>query len=171
MSERDLWLAVLQQAVADATSPAGPEESRRNIQREALQWLKPGNADFQEVCYLADVDPDAFYEGFCRAYPDIKLFGEYSKRFHVKVSMKHKYVAFDQALTLDEWSEKSGIKVGTLASRLRQGWSIEVALTTPATIGRRPKKPITGGKGLAQEEISLHRAPQFARDPAQLEIF
>lgn len=38
--------------------------------------------------------------------------------------------------TLQEWCEKINIKYATLESRLRIGWSIEKALTTPVR-GRR----------------------------------
>lgn len=37
-----------------------------------------------------------------------------------------------ESLTLTEWSERSGIKKGTLAKRLHDGWSFAEAISTPA---------------------------------------
>lgn len=36
-----------------------------------------------------------------------------------------------EALTLPEWSERTGIETGTLFARLRRGWSAERTLCTP----------------------------------------
>ena len=44
-----------------------------------------------------------------------------------------------QSHSLDEWAEKVGMLKGTLASRLKLGWSIDKALTTP--VQRREKSP------------------------------
>lgn len=38
--------------------------------------------------------------------------------------------------TLAEWSETTGIHAGTINTRLRDGWSIERALTTPTRVVR-----------------------------------
>ena len=44
----------------------------------------------------------------------------------------NKYIeAFGECKTLSQWSESTGIKLGTLWSRLKKGWEIEKALTTP----------------------------------------
>ena len=37
-----------------------------------------------------------------------------------------------EAHTLPEWSRTTGLNIGTLRDRVRHGWSIEDALTTPA---------------------------------------
>lgn len=39
--------------------------------------------------------------------------------------------------TIAEWSERSGVPVDTLSYRLKAGWSVSAALTTPV----RPKQP------------------------------
>jgi hypothetical protein len=45
---------------------------------------------------------------------------------------KNVYLDFrGERLTLTEWAERIGMKVGTLWQRLNQGWSIEKALTKP----------------------------------------
>ena len=64
--ERDLWRAVVSQAVMDASwKQTGKHEnvgdSRINRDR-ARAWLLGNSADFREVCSLADFDPDAVRE-------------------------------------------------------------------------------------------------------------
>ena len=36
-----------------------------------------------------------------------------------------------ETLTLTDWSRRTGLGVTTIRERLRRGWSVEVALTTP----------------------------------------
>lgn len=71
--------------------------------------------------------------------------------------------AFGHSRTLAQWSEATGLPIGTIRSRLRYGWTVEQALTLPAdkaqsTAKRKagvvsnftPSKG-TGGRGTAQE--------------------
>jgi hypothetical protein len=46
-----------------------------------------------------------------------------------------------EALTLIEWSQRTGIRVETLLRRCRKGWSVEQALTTPPGEGRVATPP------------------------------
>jgi len=55
-SRRDLWRAVLQQAVADAVSEA-KDAFRCNNRDRARAWLAEPSDDFDEVCGLADYEP------------------------------------------------------------------------------------------------------------------
>ena len=42
------------------------------------------------------------------------------------------FITFNNCtMTMTEWSEAKGLKVGTLGFRLRKGWTVEKALTTP----------------------------------------
>jgi hypothetical protein len=50
-----MWRAVIEQAFTDATNWQLPRQDRM----EALHWLRNGGLDFQIVCDLADVSPDA----------------------------------------------------------------------------------------------------------------
>lgn len=56
--ERQLWCAVLHQAVADATSPLVRNRGEHLEQCRARTWFRTGNRDFQQVCLLAGYDPD-----------------------------------------------------------------------------------------------------------------
>lgn len=63
--ERELWAAVILQAVNDATGnhrgTATPAEAGR-LQEEAVAWFRSNSRDFRDVCMLADLDPDAVRE-------------------------------------------------------------------------------------------------------------
>jgi hypothetical protein len=53
--EEKMWRAVLEQAFKDVTDRRLPRQDRI----EALRWLRNEGLDFQIVCDLADVPPDA----------------------------------------------------------------------------------------------------------------
>lgn len=58
MSEKQLWCAVIQQALLDATEPLSTKfKWRRNEQRSARDWLTKPNKDFNVVCALAGLEP------------------------------------------------------------------------------------------------------------------
>lgn len=69
MSAEALWLAVVFQAVEDATwePPAGASQTRwgkssraimERARDDAQAWFKRGGRDFHEVCWRAGVHPD-----------------------------------------------------------------------------------------------------------------
>ncbi|MDR6831342.1 hypothetical protein J2W99_005095 [Bosea robiniae] len=57
----NMWSQVLLQAVRDATTrnPSAPSSSLRREIESARNYLTKPNADFNEVCYLAGLDPQA----------------------------------------------------------------------------------------------------------------
>jgi hypothetical protein len=65
-SDRQLWTAVLELAIADALgrSTYNLVDYRRDCglfepRLEAQQWIEEAEPDFHEVCHLAGLDPDA----------------------------------------------------------------------------------------------------------------
>ena len=56
--DKQLWCAVINQAIMDATSLRTSTRAQRE-QREALDWLLHDGHDFILVCSLAGVDPEA----------------------------------------------------------------------------------------------------------------
>lgn len=63
--EQQLWAAVLQNAIDDARGTVTGEGSRRASACEtsrAREWLTKPNRDFNTVCYLAGLDPEAVRE-------------------------------------------------------------------------------------------------------------
>jgi len=60
--ERQLWVAVIGQAIADATQKRNLSSKKEietfNANRsQAVDWLRLGNQDFQEVCDIANLNP------------------------------------------------------------------------------------------------------------------
>ncbi|HVV43176.1 MAG TPA: hypothetical protein VHC94_19170 [Nitrobacter sp.] len=56
--DRQLWCAVLSQAIEDATSTRISKRAQSEKQA-ALDWLLVDSIDFKTVCTLAGVEPDA----------------------------------------------------------------------------------------------------------------
>lgn len=57
--ERELWQAVLFQALLDATNISEFGNSAdRLARRKAKAWMDRGDKDFRMVCNLAGMDPD-----------------------------------------------------------------------------------------------------------------
>src|SRR4051794_23701185 len=50
--DRRLWRAVVIQALVDATG------GKPNVRQEAIDWFTKPNCQFNQVCELADLDPD-----------------------------------------------------------------------------------------------------------------
>jgi hypothetical protein len=55
---RQLWCAVVLQAIEDATSPLGDKRSRNHEIVRARAWLTRPSRDFAEVCRMAGYEPD-----------------------------------------------------------------------------------------------------------------
>jgi hypothetical protein len=72
---RALWVAVVHQALVDATAePVRRKEASRSTRthhrilvlnrRRADLWIKGGGRDFREVCALAGIDADALRDAY-----------------------------------------------------------------------------------------------------------
>jgi len=46
-----------------------------------------------------------------------------------------------ETLTLVEWSERTGLSMNVLKTRVKQGWSVERVLTQPHQLRRKPTRP------------------------------
>jgi hypothetical protein len=55
---QQLWCAVIEQAIIDATAPRSKRLSVRMDQQRAREWLTQPNSDFEEVCALAGLESD-----------------------------------------------------------------------------------------------------------------
>lgn len=63
--------------------------------------------------------------------------------------MARPLTAFGKTMLLSDWAEESGLKVRTISHRLKSGWSVEMAVSTPL---------ITQRKGIARgERIADHQ--------------
>lgn len=73
--DRQLWCAVLSQAIADATSLRTSREAQRE-QRAAMKWLLTDTIDFPTVCTLAGLEPEAVRDRFMRMPGVVEKFAE-----------------------------------------------------------------------------------------------
>lgn len=63
MKERELWQAVLEQAINDACYEGDKQETLREGV-VADRWIRRNTRDFQQVCTLAGMDPDFIREAY-----------------------------------------------------------------------------------------------------------
>lgn len=124
-SDRQLWCAVISQAIDDAACSIGPRNRKsRNVEiRRARDWLTKPNEDFADVCRLAGYEPDRIRAQVIKCLA--KTDADRSTPRDVR------YTHDGKALTLAEWSTITGIGYQTLRSRIKHGWSIERAITKP----------------------------------------
>jgi hypothetical protein len=166
--DEKLWKAVIMQAINDATSKVATMQREKQI---AHDWLMVPNRDFYAVCELANLQPRDV-----RAAAQ-KLIAERKDRVPNHSGGREKQLLTLNGLTLSvgEWSKRCGFHPGTIRHRLRKGWSIERALTTP--LSQRPKKgagvvrdfnkaPGTGGGSTVRERAEIeYLAPAKELEP------
>lgn len=77
---------------------------------------------------------------------------------------RNRFIAFDgQTLSISEWARKIGVNKETLRGRLKNGMSVECALTTPTKPKGRQKCSVSGcdgycwGKGLCSKHYQRAR--------------
>lgn len=154
--EQSLWASVLLLVIEDALYGAGSVGLQSRAERihatnDARTYLTRPNRDFDIVCSLAGVDPIATRERLTKqiaAAPSVEELLSKPKRQAVMLTHN------GETLTLREWSERTGIKAGTLASRLQQGWSIERTLTAPTGQRYQGVKLTYNGETLSPREWS-----------------
>lgn len=159
MSEQSLWRAVIAQALADAEVqfPAGVEQSAgvaRTDREHTRAWLTRPNADFNHVCHLAGLEPEAvralaerriaIADGLTPApvsearprrtraprAPARRQPRQPSPFNRGYTGPKAKlYSHAGLTMSLKQWAQHLGIHYQTLAHRIRQKWPIERVLT------------------------------------------
>lgn len=139
-SRRDLWRAVIQQAIADATNA---DRARQVERRQARAWFIDAGPDFEEVCALADHEPSQVRRVALEHIADV------DRRRAAGLPRKEKPTRKQTALIthngetlpLQAWSDRTGLRPCTIGWRLNAGWSVEEALSPKAerTKAERPK--------------------------------
>ena len=140
MSERDLWCAVLENAINEARGariPGDTEGTSALHRRQAHDWITKPNRDFTLVCHLAGFDPEAVRERAVKLLAEPYVPRRQRQRSDApkrtgRTSVKAKRITFKgETHTLSEWAKITGLSVGTINSRLRRGWTVERMLTEP----------------------------------------
>lgn len=132
--EQDLWAEILLASVTDAIEGACTTKCRdQNINhtQEARDYITSNCEDFQEVCINAGFDPDAIRD---RVLPMIEkaptpeeLVKTEDKPPRSRKDMTHA----GMTLTRKEWSERTGIPIHIINSRIASNWPVDRILTTP----------------------------------------
>lgn len=147
-----LWAAVMHQTLIDAVEGvsfpgASPDPTvRLRLTTEARNYLTRPNSDFNEVCYLAGLDPVAVRERATQLIAAAPLPEELFKQ--IPKPAKH-LTHGGETHSLSVWARIVGIPANLIRYRLTAGWSVEEALMTPA----RSKR------GTEAEAATDHHAP------------
>ena len=141
--QRQLWCAVILRAVEDATSPTPSVE-----RSQARAWLTGYSHDFANVCDLAGRESDRI-----RAQA-IRIIAEADASKPTTGRSIRRYTHDGLSLTIAEWADRTGIPHGALGKRLKDGWTIAAAVTTPC----------------ANRANSANRAQRYEHDGLSLTI-
>ena len=127
-SEQELWRAVIRQALIDATGPKDTLE-----RKQAIDWLTKPNRYFAEACRLADFEPE-----YIRAKAKAVIESNANADGAARKSGRGKLIEFNgRTQTLTDWAREYAMPFNIVYVRVRSGWSIEQALTTPYTKSRK----------------------------------
>lgn len=139
---QNLWMEVLHTAVDDAVNGVravgANTEDRIRKTVKARRYLTVPNDDFDMVCLLAGLDPEAVRERIKATLAEAPTPNELFKG--AKVSKGTKPITFKGVTdSISGWSRRLGVDQSTLSTRLKKGWPLERALT-PARPKRTPMK-------------------------------
>lgn len=143
-SARALWAAVLHQTVNDAihgvytgSGGANTVKARLQLINEARRYLTTPSRDFDEVCTLAGLDPEAVRDHAIRLIAAAPPPEELTSK-SAGPPKRAKRLTYDgRTLTISEWSKVTGLPVVTIGSRIRRGWTTAQTLTLPSGV-RKP---------------------------------
>ncbi len=162
-ARENLWRAVLlntiEEAVHGAVVGVGEAKERIKLITAAREYLAKPSRDFDPVCSLAGLEPDAVRERAVRLIneaPSPEALATTSRRTvkadaakpgpKPRIMKTFEYQGLN--LTISEWAERTGVKASLIRSRLAYGWSISRALekTDGRMTARRVngKRPATG---------------------------
>jgi len=165
-SDNALWRAVIQQALTDAVVPLSRVTAIRLEQMRAREWFIQPNRDFEEVCGLAGLEPDQVRDRARKAIDAAEATPVTDKRRRHKL-----YELRGKQMTLDEWARVTGINKVTIYDRLKRGWTIEAALTTPAHQRARKRQQHTPGVGPHPSSFAPDRRHSLAQESLKTEFF
>lgn len=121
--EQELWIAVIRQALQDATSLTLDP----TLVSEARDWFTPSNDNFNDVCELAGKCPVRTSKGALRLIATHDTKAKRIRSFR-PVTL---YTFEGRSLSLKQWGEVTGVPHGLIRNRLYIGWTLERALVQP----------------------------------------
>tara|TARA_R100000935_G_C2841561_1_gene171406 strand:- start:10094 stop:11014 length:921 start_codon:yes stop_codon:yes gene_type:complete len=143
--EQAIWTEVLYAAVTDAIEGVASvgysgDTSRANATERARSYITTPNADFNQVCTMAGLDPVAVREHVSRKIANAPTPAELAVINHTLVqTLTHN----GQTHSIAEWSTITGVSGEAIRKRIKNGWTVEDTLAT--AVGQRikaaPKAP------------------------------
>lgn len=158
-SEQGLWCAVLEHAINDAVNGAigcAHRSNRTHETEKARQYFEKRSADFNTVCYLAGVDPDAVHERISKKIAEAPAIEDLFKGKR-RYSLEHKELTVNgETRTYQEWANRSGKAARQIRSRIVAGWTPERAVYQPlqAGVGVDFPEVVGTGAGTAAQDTS-----------------
>lgn len=162
MTQR-LWQEVLYTAIEDAligSNDSGTsEQAKRSATYRARSYLTKPNADFNQVCSLAGLDPNAVRDAMRKRLSKAPSIDELFDDTSARSSKKNPHLSYlGQTLTIQQWADRTGLPKSTISSRLKLDWTVERTLSEPLRRGVRPNPRGslgTGGGTRAQESTNI----------------
>ncbi len=161
---QELWQSVLQMAVDDAlvgNNEAGTgRETRIKATHRAREYLTQPNSDFNEVCTLAGLDPEAVRDAMRKRLAEAPSVDDVFNDTRRRNPMNQRRITHEgRTLRIDEWADETGLTKGAINTRLKLGWSVARSLTEPAR-RRGVRSNFTGNVGTgggtrAQESTNI----------------
>lgn len=166
--ERALWQEVLLRQVDDATSgPSGVSgvKDRTNIIKDARAFLTKRSRQFENLCLFAGLEMDAVIMAMRTKIEDAPPVADLATNRKKSRAIQMKRTKETKAkqikcvdrlitckgvtLTMAQWANRTGLTVSQIASRIRNDWTVERALTQP--MGKRNRGwGMTGAAHIAQ---------------------
>ena len=134
--ERRLWVAILAQAIADATTV----NWEHGVRDEARHWLCAPTPDLQYVCDMAGLEMQTVMAFAKKEIERADTDSPQRRRWRDQDHSRRKGIRNNtrmltlngETLCVREWADRLGLTASALSRRLNdKGWPIEKALTTP----------------------------------------
>ena len=143
--ERNLWQECLCLLVNDALHGAAGDNREADTEL-ARRYLTTPSADLSMVCHMAGLDPDAVIDRMRRRLANITTT---PKRRATRKARTYEHDGL--ALTINEWSSRTGLKRNTILSRLRLRLPMDQVLRPVA-----PRSLTYNGQTLTIDEWADH---------------
>lgn len=128
--EENLWAAVIRQAIHDALSKPTIHLKAHAI-RESREWLTKPNIQFDYVCELAGKCPVRTRKAVVKMLAEREQQPPKPRRDRSTKRQRKTLTLNGRTQTIGQWAKECGLSYGMVAARIRHGWTVEAALTTP----------------------------------------
>lgn len=121
---RQLWCAVIAQAVEDATAPLSERLLRRMEQIRAREWFIEADEHFQRACFLAGYEPDRIRAATVKLIEAVKHRDPDLRPRPRRLGKSALYHHEGQSLTIPQWAAATGLSTHLFYAGIKRGESI-----------------------------------------------